>query len=111
MHREYCQSGIGVGKSNANYISHRTGPSCSETHVPGYINSEKAKNYGKIFVVSVNDAFVMKAWGKDLDAENKSGVRIPFRHISFMSSMLMREEHGRGHSILCAILATLFCSG
>jgi len=77
------------------------GPSCSETHVPGYINSEKAKNYGKIFVVSVNDAFVMKAWGKDLDAENKSGVRIPFRHISSMSSMPIREEHGRGHSILC----------
>jgi len=30
----------------------KTGPSCSETHVPGYINSEKAKEAGQIFVVS-----------------------------------------------------------
>lgn len=25
--------------------------------------------------MSVNDAFVMKAWGKDLDADKKSGIR------------------------------------
>lgn len=33
-------------------------PSCSESHVPGYINSPKLKDAGKVFVVSVNDAFV-----------------------------------------------------
>jgi len=65
-----------VEKSSSNNTFHHTGPSCSETHVPGYINSDKAKSFGKIFVVSVNDAFVMKAWGKDLDAGSKSGVRI-----------------------------------
>ena len=34
------------------------GPSCSESHVPGYINSAKLKEYGPVFVVAVNDAFV-----------------------------------------------------
>jgi hypothetical protein len=33
-------------------------PSCSDTHVPGYIASDKLKDAGKVFVVSVNDAFV-----------------------------------------------------
>jgi peroxiredoxin len=34
------------------------GPSCSESHIPGYINYEKLKDAGDVFVVSVNDAFV-----------------------------------------------------
>ncbi|KAJ4375002.1 hypothetical protein N0V83_002081 [Neocucurbitaria cava] len=33
-------------------------PSCSENHIPGYINSAKLKAAGKVFVVSVNDPFV-----------------------------------------------------
>ncbi|KIW69025.1 hypothetical protein PV04_04929 [Phialophora macrospora] len=50
-------------------------PSCSDTHVPGYIASDKLKDAGKVFVVSVNDAFVMKAWAKSLDESKKSGIR------------------------------------
>lgn len=49
-------------------------PSCSENHIPGYINSSKLKDAGKVFVVSVNDPFVMKAWGKMLDPSGSSGV-------------------------------------
>jgi hypothetical protein len=33
-------------------------PSCSENHIPGYLNSPKLKDAGKVFVVSVNDPFV-----------------------------------------------------
>ena len=33
-------------------------PSCSEKHIPGYINYEGLKDAGDVFVVSVNDAFV-----------------------------------------------------
>ena len=33
-------------------------PACSENHIPGYINSPKLKDAGKVFVVSVNDSFV-----------------------------------------------------
>ncbi|KAH7118861.1 AhpC/TSA family protein [Dendryphion nanum] len=50
-------------------------PACSESHIPGYINSSKLKDAGNVFVVSVNDAFVMKAWGKTLDPSGKSGIR------------------------------------
>jgi peroxiredoxin len=34
------------------------GPSCSESHIPGYINYKNLKDAGDVFVVSVNDAFV-----------------------------------------------------
>ncbi|KAI9877424.1 MAG: Peroxiredoxin-5, mitochondrial [Pleopsidium flavum] len=50
-------------------------PSCSESHIPGYLKSEALRNAGKVFVVSVNDPFVMKAWGSTLDPSGKSGVR------------------------------------
>lgn len=44
------------------YISAYThtisGPTCSDSHIPGYIAHEKLKSAGKVFVVSVNDAFV-----------------------------------------------------
>ncbi|THY15946.1 peroxiredoxin [Aureobasidium pullulans] len=52
-----------------------TGPSCSESHIPGYINYKNLKDAGDVFVVSVNDPFVMKAWAHDLDADKKSGIR------------------------------------
>jgi peroxiredoxin 5 len=36
----------------------KLGPSCSDSHVPGYINHPKLKGAGKVFIVSVNDPFV-----------------------------------------------------
>jgi len=50
-------------------------PSCSDTHIPGYVSHDKLKEAGKVFVVSVNDPFVMKAWAKSLDESKKSGIR------------------------------------
>jgi peroxiredoxin len=46
-------------------------PTCSAKHVPGYVQNAaafKAKGVGTIACVSVNDAFVMGAWGKDQGA-------------------------------------------
>ncbi|TGZ81233.1 Redoxin [Ascodesmis nigricans] len=40
-------------------------PACSSTHIPGYI---KAASPLPVYVVSVNDPFVMKAWGDSLAA-------------------------------------------
>ncbi|KAF9336080.1 Peroxiredoxin-5, mitochondrial [Podila minutissima] len=49
-------------------------PGCSKTHVPGYLkhyDDLKNKGVDLIGCVSVNDAFVMDAWGKDLEVGDK----------------------------------------
>ena len=49
-------------------------PTCSAKHVPGFVNNYdalKAKGVDAIACVSVNDAFVMGAWGKDQKAGDK----------------------------------------
>ena len=49
-------------------------PTCSAKHLPGYVtNAEalKAKGVDPIACLSVNDAFVMGAWGKDQNAGGK----------------------------------------
>ncbi len=46
-------------------------PTCSEQHLPGFIAKAgelKAKGVDEIVCMSVNDAFVMKAWGEDRGA-------------------------------------------
>ena len=43
-------------------------PTCSAKHVPGYVEKAgalKAAGIDEIWCVSVNDAFVMGAWGRD----------------------------------------------
>jgi len=43
-------------------------PTCSAKHLPGYVEKAadlKAKGVDAIACLSVNDAFVMDAWGKD----------------------------------------------
>mmetsp|Transcript_46168 Transcript_46168/g.100537 ORF Transcript_46168/g.100537 Transcript_46168/m.100537 type:complete len:201 (+) Transcript_46168:77-679(+) len=49
-------------------------PTCSEKHLPGYIEKAedlKAAGAEVVACVSVNDAFVMKAWGEQQKAEGK----------------------------------------
>ena len=48
-------------------------PTCSVAHLPGYVVSAdelKAKGIDLIICLSVNDAFVMSAWGDAQNAEN-----------------------------------------
>ena len=49
-------------------------PTCSQRHLPGYVDKAdalKAKGVNTIVCTSVNDAFVMGAWGKEHKADDK----------------------------------------
>ena len=49
-------------------------PTCSARHLPGYVEKAaelKAKGVDEVAALSVNDAFVMGAWGQQGGAEGK----------------------------------------
>ena len=49
-------------------------PTCSAKHVPGYLanlDALKTKGVDEIWCVSVNDAYVMAAWGREQEAIGK----------------------------------------
>jgi peroxiredoxin len=49
-------------------------PTCSAKHVPGYVAQAaalKAKGIDEVWCVSVNDAFVMGSWGRELQTRGK----------------------------------------
>lgn len=48
-------------------------PGCSMTHLPGFVvkvDEIKAKGVDEVICTSVNDVFVMHAWGKNQNAEH-----------------------------------------
>jgi peroxiredoxin len=48
-------------------------PTCSKAHLPGFVvnaDAIKEKNVDRIVCLSVNDAFVMDAWGKDQNVDD-----------------------------------------
>jgi len=49
-------------------------PTCSASHLPGYVvNSDKlfARGIDRIICLSVNDAFVMQAWGEQHNVDDR----------------------------------------
>jgi glutaredoxin/glutathione-dependent peroxiredoxin len=49
-------------------------PTCSAKHVPGYVahlDDLKARGVDEVWCVSVNDAYVMAAWGREQNAIGK----------------------------------------
>lgn len=54
-------------------------PTCSEKHLPGFIERAYAfRDAGveEIYCLSVNDLFVMRAWGKSYPAFAESGIKL-----------------------------------
>ena len=49
-------------------------PTCSNKHLPSFLKSAeqlKKKNIKKVFCISINDPFVMEAWGKSFNLNDQ----------------------------------------
>lgn len=60
-------------------------PTCSEMHLPGFVDLAddiKSKGVDDIICVSVNDPFVMDAWGKDRNADSISMIADGSGHLA-----------------------------
>ncbi len=65
---------LGSGKVALFSVPGAFTPTCSAKHLPGFVKKAgefKAKGVDKVVCMSVNDAFVMGAWGKDQNAGGK----------------------------------------
>ena len=75
---------------------------CSAKHLPGYVkNSEKYKEKGvdQIICISVNDPFVMNAWGKENNVGDKI-IMIGDPFLNFTKSIGAEvDKSGRGLGI------------
>lgn len=74
-------------------------PGCSATHLPGFIEAAaaiKAKGVDEIVCVSVNDPFVMAAWGKDLRADGKVRMLADTQVGSSLAGFLSSARRARG---------------
>ena len=77
-------------------------PTCSAKHLPGFVAAAedfKAKGVETIACVSVNDAFVMDAWGKDQNVGGKV-MMIADGNIKFSRAIGLEIDLGdRGYGI------------
>ena len=74
-------------------------PTCSQAHLPGYVvnaDAIKAKGVDSIVCLSVNDAFVMGAWG---DASNAEALQMVGDGNGEFTSALGLEMDGSGFGL------------
>ena len=72
-------------------------PTCTKEHVPGYLeNFDLIKNKGvdKVACLSVNDAHVMNAWGKELKTDGKIDL-LADPHGEFSEALGLLKDHGK----------------
>ena len=70
-------------------------PTCSSTHLPGYeanFEALEAEGVDEVICLSVNDAFVMFQWGKNLGAKNVT--LLPDGNAEFTDKMGMLVNKG-----------------
>merc|ERR1712070_558796 len=76
-------------------------PTCSKSHLPSFVEKRdelKAKGIDVVACMSVNDPFVMEAWGRDQNATDKVRMLADTRAELTTSSRpprLRREAHSR----------------
>lgn len=84
-------------------------PGCSMTHLPGFVvhaDDIKAKGVDSIVCMSVNDAFVMDAWGKAQNAEQL--VMLADGNADFTKAMgLEMDGTGFGMGTRCKRMAMI----
>ncbi|XP_028660311.1 peroxiredoxin-5, mitochondrial [Erpetoichthys calabaricus] len=72
---EVCMAELFKGKKGILFaVPGAFTPGCSKTHLPGFVEKAselQAKGIQEIACVSVNDVFVMSAWGKEHGADGK----------------------------------------
>ena len=71
-------------------------PTCSSTHLPGYEKHyEELKELGidEVYCLSVNDAFSMYQWGKQLGAEKVKMLPDGNAHFTKGMDMLVKKEN------------------
>ncbi|MCW8835050.1 MAG: peroxiredoxin [Rhodospirillales bacterium] len=71
-------------------------PTCSAKHLPSFVQNVaalKAKGIDEIICTSVNDPFVMKAWGKDQGVEGKVTM-LPDGNADFVKALGLNFDGG-----------------
>jgi peroxiredoxin len=71
-------------------------PTCSSTHLPGYeamADEFKAMGIDNIYVLSVNDTFVMNAWIKDQGAKSVKVIPDGNAELTRKLGMLVKKEN------------------
>lgn len=89
-------------------------PLCSVQHLPGFAthaDSIKAKGVDEIWCLSVNDAFVMAAWGRDNQAGGKVRMMADGSAVYTKALGLDRDLTGGGMGIRCFRFAMIVEDG
>ena len=71
-------------------------PTCSSTHLPGFeakYDELKAKGVDEVYCVSVNDAFTMFQWSKNLGVENVKMLPDGNGDFTRLMGMLVKKEN------------------
>jgi peroxiredoxin len=89
-------------------------PTCSAKHVPGYVqhyDALKAKGVDEVWCVSVNDAFVMGAWGRDQKATGKVRMMADGSAAYTRALGLELDLTARGMGVRCQRFSMLVVDG
>ncbi len=89
-------------------------PTCSAKHVPGYVEQAdalRAAGVDEIWCVSVNDAFVMGAWGRDQKTGGKVRMMADGSADFARATGLTLDLTARGMGVRCTRYSMLVVDG